>query len=113
MYGAKGISVCDDWKKFENFLTDMGERPPGKTLDRKNGKLGYSKENCQWATPQVQQHNISSNVNLTFDGKTQCLSAWARELGMTPSALKFRIDSNWGDDAFKKPVGKYKRKPNL
>ena len=57
-YGGRGITVAARWEKFENFLTDMGRRPtPKHTLDRKNGDLGYSKQNCRWATRQEQARN--------------------------------------------------------
>ena len=47
-YGARGICVCPEWVRFENFLRDMGERPEGYTLDRINPELDYYKENCRW-----------------------------------------------------------------
>ena len=53
-YGTKGITVSDWWYTFENFRTDMGERPEGKTLDRINPDKGYEKNNCRWATPKEQ-----------------------------------------------------------
>jgi hypothetical protein len=54
-YGAKGISVCSHWEKFENFLTDMGLRPDGMTLDRfPNAKGNYEPGNCRWATAKEQ-----------------------------------------------------------
>lgn len=56
-YGGRGITVCARWVKFENFLADMGERPKGLTLDRKNNDKGYSKRNCRWATWVEQQNN--------------------------------------------------------
>lgn len=56
-YGAKGITVCKRWQRFENFLADMGERPEGMTLDRKNNSRGYSKANCRWATSKQQHEN--------------------------------------------------------
>jgi hypothetical protein len=57
-YGAKGITVSKRWRKsFVNFLKDMGERPANKTIHRINGKRGYSKRNCRWATASVQQQN--------------------------------------------------------
>ncbi len=49
-YGGRGITVCDRWLKFENFLSDMGERPAGKTLDRKEVDKNYEPSNCKWST---------------------------------------------------------------
>jgi hypothetical protein len=57
-YGGRGINVCKRWRKFANFLTDMGERPLGKTLDRyPNRDGGYKPSNCRWATLQEQAQN--------------------------------------------------------
>ena len=56
-YGARGILPCDKWLRFEGFLEDMGERPEGKTLDRIDNDLGYSKANCKWSTPKEQRAN--------------------------------------------------------
>jgi hypothetical protein len=56
-YGARGIGVCDRWRHFDNFLADMGPRPHGLTLERINNDLGYSPDNCKWATRIEQQRN--------------------------------------------------------
>jgi hypothetical protein len=63
-YGGRGINVCERWHKLENFVSDMGTRPPKLTLERINNELGYSKSNCKWATWTEQARNRSS-VKLT------------------------------------------------
>jgi hypothetical protein len=60
-YGARGITVCERWRKFENFLADMGERTAGLTLDRINNDQGYSPSNCRWATRAEQDKNKSKH----------------------------------------------------
>ena len=56
-YGGRGIDVCKEWHDIHIFIHDVGERPDGMSLDRKDNNLGYSKENCRWATDYEQSQN--------------------------------------------------------
>lgn len=56
-YGGRGIRVCSRWKRFVLFLADMGERPDGTTLDRKNVNGNYNRMNCVWSTKKEQRAN--------------------------------------------------------
>jgi hypothetical protein len=56
-WGGRGITVDPSWLEFSNFLADMGERPAGLSLERKNNSGNYCRENCVWATPHQQQVN--------------------------------------------------------
>ena len=113
-YGGRGIDVCQRWMEFENFLSDMGNRPDGMSLDRINNDAGYSPENCRWATAIDQNNNRRSNTLITFDDKTFTVSQWARELGMKKNALIERFRHGWSvERAFTTPVQKRISHENL
>lgn len=95
-YGGRGIKICERWETFENFLADMGERPENMTLERLNSNGDYEPGNCKWATMKEQGNNRRSNFNITYQGKTQTISQWAEEIGISSKALRFRLNSeNW------------------
>ncbi len=92
-WGGRGITICKRWMKFENFLADMGERPKGKSLDRIDNNGNYCKENCRWATRKEQQNNTRQNRIITYKGKTQNLTQWAKELKIDRQKLTNMINS--------------------
>ena len=95
-WGGAGVTVSKDWREsFVTFLADLGERPTGKSLDRIDGKLGYCKENCRWATPREQNQNQKINRLLTFHGETKCLAEWARTVGLSHHTIEARLDLGW------------------
>ena len=90
-YGARGISVCDSWMTFENFLADMGATyQTGLTLDRIDNDKGYSPENCRWANIQQQNSNTSKNVNLEFKGSFYTEAELSRLTGVPRTTLQAR-----------------------
>lgn len=94
-YGGRGITVCDRWRKFENFFSDMGPRPEGMTLEREDNNKGYEPGNCKWATRLAQANNRRTNVLITFDGETKTASEWGRITGLGKEAVLRRIGSGW------------------
>ena len=106
-YGARGIRVCERWRRsFKNFLADMGERPDGMTVERIDNDGHYEPDNCRWATPEEQSNNRQVTRLLTFNGKTQSISMWAREVHMSYNTLFHRVvHRNWGTEkALTEPI---------
>jgi len=109
-WGGRGIKVCQRWSKFENFLKDMGDPPTRQhSIDRIDNNRGYSPSNCRWATPKEQGRNKRNNRLITFNGKTQCLSAWAEEYQIKSSIIADRLKHGWDiEKALKTPPRKWK-----
>ncbi len=99
-YGARGITVCDQWRhSYATFIADMGSRPtPKHTIERKENNSGYSPENCVWDTRHNQSRNHRRNRMLTYAGRTQCLTDWAKELNLTVGAMNYRVRENWSEE---------------
>lgn len=95
-YGGRGITVCDRWKRFERFIEDMGQKPSSKhSLDRTDNDLGYSQDNCRWATWREQQRNRSTTRMLTFQGETMCITAWSERTGLSRPVIAHRLNIGW------------------
>lgn len=106
-YSARGITVCEYWRVFLNFLADMGERPKNRTIDRVDNDGHYSCGHCQqcvengwpknarWATHEEQGNNKRTNRFITWDGKTLTITQWERELGMSHRFLYARLERGW------------------
>jgi len=90
-YGGRGITVCERWMTFENFYEDMGDKPAGKSLDRIDNDLGYSKDNCRWATQKEQTNNMRANRHFTIQGETKTLSQWVELSSVKPSTVRQRF----------------------
>lgn len=98
-YGGRGITVCKRWDSFENFKTDVGNPPtPQHTLDRINNDLGYSPENCRWATHVEQARNSRKNHILTVNGISQCLSRWGEQIGVSGITISKRLSRGWSPE---------------
>lgn len=98
LYVKRGIKVCERWSLFANFLDDMGERPPGTTLDRIDNNGNYEPGNCRWASVDVQANNRTSNRFVEFQGRRQTISQWADEFKISTKKLAKRLKNRAVDD---------------
>ena len=97
-YGGRGITVCEQWKKFENFFADMGDPPPGMTLERINNDKGYEPGNVRWATRLEQAQNRRTNVLLTYGTQTLTLAEWGRVTGLGKDTIARRYAKGWSPE---------------
>ena len=104
-YGGRGISVCQEWmESFMQFLSDMGEKPKGLTLERIDNNKGYYKENCKWATHREQCRNMRKSRIFEYKGERKTLAEWSEITGIHQGTLRNRIEKNW-------PIGKIFKEP--
>lgn len=96
-YGGRGITVAKEWvESFDAFLKSVGVRPSSKhSLDRIDNSRGYEPGNVRWSTWIQQANNRRNNRLLTFQGKTQSVRQWERQLGFKPPMLSQRLRKGW------------------
>lgn len=101
-YGARGITVCERWKAYGNFLADMGEKPSEwHSLDRIDTDANYEPSNCRWATRVDQCTNKRGRYRsllITIGETTQSASQWAQASGMHVTTLLHRLKAGWPPD---------------
>jgi hypothetical protein len=105
-YGARGITVCDEWHDFATFYRDMGPRPtPKHMLERTDNDRGYELANCRWATRLEQNSNQRSNLHVTHNGITRTAAAWDRCLGFSDGTVRYRLHAGWSpEEAISTPI---------
>lgn len=107
-YGGRGVTICDRWQSFENFLEDMGECPSGMSLDRYPNRSGnYDPDNCRWATRQEQGENRDSTRRLEAFGEIKTVREWMDDPRCVAGlgTFNYRIVRGWAiEDALTRPV---------
>lgn len=111
-YGARGITVCDEWLdfgRFRDWAVSSGYDETAKrgecTIDRIDHEKGYEPSNCRWADSRIQANNTRSNVILEYEGEHYTLSELARVAGLEVTTFWARIESGWSvKDAVKIPL---------
>ena len=106
-YGGRGVLLHSRWRKFENFIEDMGLRPSSShSIDRTDNDGDYSPENCRWVTRNEQQSNKRNNHLITLRGRTMTQSAWSRKQNIPVDTLHLRLKRGWSaEEALMTKVG--------
>lgn len=96
VYFNAGVSYCSEWASFEAFVSDMGVRPEGTSLDRFPARDGnYEKGNCRWATPKEQALNRSTTRWFEWDGLLLSTKDLAAHVGLKRLTLLMRLKRGW------------------
>lgn len=99
-YGGRGITVCDRWlgaAGYWHFEADMSPRPTGLSIERIDNALGYSPENCRWATQREQCSNTRRTRTVTIEGETKTVAEWARhpDCKVIRQRIVTRLNRGW------------------
>jgi len=90
-YGARGISVCAQWSTFAAFLKDMGPRPKGYSLERKDVNGNYEPSNCEWIPLADQSKNTRRTIWFIVNGEKMCMKDACKKLGVSYTMVRLRI----------------------
>lgn len=108
-YGGRGITVCERWEKYENFLADMGLRPEALSIDRIDTNGNYEPENCRWATATEQANNRRGNRRFEYKGESKTLAELSRISGIKSLTLSSRLQRGWSlEQSITTPLGSKK-----
>ncbi len=93
------VTVDPRWDDYAVFFKDMGSRPSKRhSIERKDGALGYSPENCVWALPVTQSNNRRNNIRITYLGVTRTVGEWATLQGIKYATLRMRFKAGWSPE---------------
>ena len=91
-YGGKGVKVCLEWEKFENFFKDMGLPPSDDhTLGRTDHQGNYELSNCKWVPWKIQREDQAKTRWIEYKGESHSLAEWGRKLGVNRTTLQGRL----------------------
>ena len=103
-YGGRGISVCDRWlESFDNFISDMGEKPEGMSIERINVNGNYEPKNCKWASKLEQANNRRTTRKIQFNGECLSLREWAKRIGRHETTLSYRYKQGFPTELLLSP----------
>lgn len=99
IYGGRGIAVCDKWvNSFENFYSDMGDRPtPKHSIDRIDVNGNYEPSNCRWATAKQQANNTRTNRTIQIGSVRMTMAQWGERINMDADLIWKRLKRGWDD----------------
>lgn len=108
-YGAKGVRMCKRWKNnFLNFFNDMGDCPPGKSIDRINTRGNYSPKNCRWATVIEQSWNKRTTIRLRVNGEILTTGEASNKYGISKRLIRQRLRLGMdAQSAATRPIGRW------
>lgn len=97
-YGGRGITVCDEWlhdfQAFWDWAMSNGYQDD-LSIERANNSLGYTPENCRWATAKEQNRNTRQNRRITINGETKTLAEWCEQCGLKYGTVYDRFRCGW------------------